>query len=386
MSRQDALPRQPEANLPLRRRDALRQLLHPDQLGASLALKKQPFMRNAGLAGLQAAVAGAIALPLVYLSPWSHLIGFAALGILVALFGRFAPPRSRNFILFQCAVWQTLAVFLMSMAVFLGASTGLQLTVLALACGLFFFVSITGGFGAPGPLIFVFAAGASMADALTFQQVLERTAATAAAAALSWAICATSEALRHHPTPARPFPSDPVQPLGRRLAVAARIVAGTALAALVSHSLGANHPAWAAMGTLAVMQGAHLHINMHRALQRMAGTVVGALLAWGVLVQDPSVWTVIALLLMLQFLTEVIIGTNYGVGQILVTPMALLMTHLAAPDAAGAAMASERVWDTVLGASIGICVAVLFSTLDDRRQLADRQVARRQAGSADTAA
>ena len=50
--------------------------------------------------------------------------------------------------------------------------------------------------------------------------------------------------------------------------------------------------------------------------------------------------------------------------------MALLMTHLAAPHEAGAVMAPERVLDTILGAGVGIVVAVLFSSIDDRRYLA----------------
>lgn len=172
----------------------------------------------------------------------------------------------------------------------------------------------------------------------------------------------------------------PARPVSHRLVAAARIVAGALVAVFASHTLGADHPAWAAMGTLAVMQGTHLHITLHRALQRMAGTVVGALLAWLLLIQEPSVWVLIAALVALQFLTEIIIGANYALGQILVTPMALLMTHLAAPDAAGAAMAPERVLDTVLGASIGICAAVLLSSYDDRRLLAERQAARGSGG------
>lgn len=370
-------PRTPTAAARPRRIDATRQLLDPAHVRDSLVLAPQASLRNSALAGLQAAVAGAIALPLVHLSPWPHLIGFVALGVLVALFGRFAPARRRSGIIARCAVWQTLAVLGLSAAAWLGASTPVQLALLALACGLFFFVSVTGRFGAPGPLIFVFAAGASMADTLTGAQVLERTAATAIAAALSWAICAASEAWRHHPTAERPFPEEPVRPVRRRLIASARIGVGAGLAILASHTLGADHPAWAAMGALAVMQGTHLHISMNRALQRMAGTVVGAVLAWLILVQEPSIWTLIAVLVTLQFATEIVIGTNYALGQMLVTPMALLMTHLAAPDAAGAAMAPERVLDTVLGATIGLCIAVLLSTLDDRRHLAEHVAARR---------
>ncbi len=209
-----------------------------------------------------------------------------------------------------------------------------------------------------------------------WQDVIERTAATAVVAALAMGICALTETFRHQAKPDAPFPSEPVRPLGHRLVAAGRMILGSAIAAFIADAAGAPHPAWAAMGAMAVMQGAHLHISMNRALQRMAGTVVGAGLVWLVLAQAPSVWTVIALIVVLQFTTEMIIGTNYALGQILVTPMALLMSYLAAPGVAGAAMAPERVFDTLLGAGIGIVLAVLCSTLDDRSHLARHHAAR----------
>lgn len=362
--------------LPARRIDAARQLLRRHHLRDSFALNRQPSLRNAVLAGSQAAITMAVALPLVHVSPWSHLIGFAALGALVALFGRFAPQGRRNRILLFSGFWQVLAVLGMSMAAWLGAPLVLQFVLLALACGGFFLAAATSRLGPPGPLIFVFAAGAAMGHVGTLQQVAERAAATAAVAALALAVCALTETLRHPATPERRFPVEPLQPLADRLIAAGRIALGAAVAIFASHAVGAAHPAWAALGALAVMQGPQLHINLSRALQRMAGTAVGALLAWLVLHQAPSVWSLIAVLTALQFATEMIIGTNYALGQILVTPMALLMSHLAAPDAAGAAMAPERVLDTLLGVSIGLVAAVLLSTLDDRRHLARRQLAR----------
>lgn len=261
----------------------------------------------------------------------------------------------------------------MSLVAWLGAPIAVQLALLALGCGAFLFVGLTGGFGPPGALIFVFAAAASMSTDLTLAQVLERTAATAIIAILAWVICAVSEMFRHHPTVDRPLPADPRLPVRHRLAMAARAIIGAGIAVFASHALGAHQPAWAAMGALAVLQGTHLHINMNRALQRTVGTTVGAVLAWLLLIQDPSVWILIAVLVALQILTEVVIGANYALGQVLVTPMALLMTHLAAPQAGGPAMAPERVLDTLLGAVVGICIAVLLSTIDDRRQLAEHQ-------------
>lgn len=63
-------------------------------------------------------------------------------------------------------------------------------------------------------------------------------------------------------------------------------------------------------------------------------------------------------------------------GMVRVMLMALLMTHLVAPDGARAWMASGRALDTLLGAGAGagagagIVIAVLLSTMDDRRRLA----------------
>ena len=365
------------ATLATRRIDAARHLLVPRQVLESLAVATQPSLRNAVLAGLQAALTAAIALPLTCLSPWPHLVGFASLGTLVALFGRFAPQAGRRRVVLQCALWQIFAVLAMSAAACLGAPQAAQLVLLALGCGLFFFVATTGQFGPPGALIFVFAAGAAMGKVDSWHDVAERTAATAIVAALAWVICAVTETHRQVATPDAPFPKEPPRPLGHYLIAAARIALGSAIAAFAAHAAGAAHPAWAAMGTVAVMQGAHLHINMSRALQRMAGTVVGAGGVWLILAQTPSVWTVIAALVLLQFATEVIIGTNYAIGQILVTPMALLMSYLAAAGAAGTAMAPERIFDTVVGASIGIILAVVCSTLDDRVYLAQHHAARR---------
>jgi len=98
-------------------------------------------------------------------------------------------------------------------------------------------------------------------------------------------------------------------------------------------------------------------------------------MVWLILAQAPSVSTVIVVLIVQQLATEVIIGTNYALGQILVTPMALLMSYLAAAGAAGTAIVPERIFDTMVGASVGIFLAVVFSTLDDRIFLAHHHAA-----------
>jgi hypothetical protein len=365
-----------QAGLPTRRRDAVRHLLHTHRFQESVRLGTPPPVRNSALAGLQAALATALCVPLCLFSPWAHLVGFASLGALVALFGRFAPRRSRTGIVLQCAFWQTFAVFAMSATAWLGWPPAAQLVLLAASCGFYLLVCFRHRFGAPGPLIFIFAVGAAMTDTLDLAQVVERTLATALAALVAWLICVASEALRHPPTPELPFPKDPERSLGELGFMAARVAVAALVVVFASHALGLAHPAWAAMGAVAVMQGSHLHISMHRALQRMTGTMVGAAFAWLLLAQQPSVWPILAALALLQIITEIVIGLNYGLGQVFVTPMALLMTHLAAPAAAGASLAPERVADTLLGALLGIAIAVALSSLEDRRQLAHHHQAR----------
>lgn len=378
MSQTEPAPASPADGQPhaTRRMDAARHLLMPHQVRESLALAPQPWLRNGVLAGLQAALAAAIVLPLTLVSPWPHLVGFAALGTLAALFGRFAPQGARSRMILMCALWLTFAVSAMSVAACLGASFTLQLGLLALACGFFFFVATTGQYGPPGALIFVFAAGAAMGHVSSWREVVERGTATGLAAGLAWLICTVTEGFRQQATPEAPFPVEPLRPLDHRLMAAARIALGSGIAAGAAHAMGAAHPAWAALGAVAVMQGTHLHISMNRAVQRLLGTVIGAGLVWLILAAEPSVWTVIVLLVVLQISTEVIIGFNYALGQILVTPMALLMSYLAAPGAVGSAMAPERVLDTLIGASIGIILAVVCSTLDDRIYLAHHHAAR----------
>lgn len=352
------------------RREAARHLLHIDRVEESLQLRQQPSLRNATLAGLQAALTLAIGVPLFALSPWSHLVGFAALGALVALFGRFAPPRRRAGIVLQCAFWQTFAVFAMSATAWLGWPHVAKLALLALSCGFYLLISLRGKFGAPGPLIFIFAVGAALTDSLSFAQVMERTLAVVVTASFAWLICVASEALRQPASAEYPFPDDPHRPLAELLFVAARVATAALIVVFICYALGLRYPAWAAMGAVAVMQGSHLHVSMHRALQRMAGTIVGAVFAWLLLVQEPSLWTIITTLVVLQFLIEVVIGINYAIAQVLVTPMALLMTHLAAPVSSAAAMVPERVIDTLLGAIVGMLIAVTLSSIEDRRMLA----------------
>ena len=354
----------------VRRRDAARLLMSSRQLAESAAVARPQGMRNGVLAGFQAALTVAIALPLVQISPWSHLIGFAALGALVALFGRFAPTARRNRIVLYAALCQISAVAVMSVASFAGLPTMALLLSLAVLGGVYFLISTVKDFGPPGALIFMFAGMAGMSAPDSMEALGLRIAMVVAVALLAVVVCTLTEPLRHKQS----GPSAPVDPVWQRLKplwpAFGRVTAGAALAGWVAYFMGQAHPGWAAMGAVAVLQGIHLHVTLNRAMQRVVGTVVGAVVIWIILSQSPSVWTGIALLFALQWLTEIVIGYNYALGQMFVTPMALLMTYMAAPGRVGAEMAPERIMDTLLGAVIGVVLAVILSSHAERHRLA----------------
>ncbi|TCS38382.1 fusaric acid resistance family protein [Paucimonas lemoignei] len=347
-----------------------RQLFTPEQIQESMALTRPPSIKIASIAGLQAALALLAAIVLTYFSPWTHMIGYPALGALASLFGRYAPVRDRMRIVAICALLLTLAVLIPSLASLAGASATIMVMVLALLAGASTFAVNHLRLGGPGAVIIVFAVGGALAPVESWQAATERAIATAAGGIVAWIVCALTDHMRTVELASLDMPAPPHRSLSHELIAAGRITLGAGIAAFIAHAAGWPHPAWAAIGATAVMQGGHLHVTMNRALQRMAGTIVGAFIVWSILSQSPSFWMLVAAVVIFQFLTEVIIGFNYALGQITVTPMALLMTYLVAPAPTATNMPFERVLDTILGAAIGIVFAVIFSTVDDRAFLA----------------
>ncbi|MEF9999489.1 MAG: FUSC family protein [Comamonas sp.] len=345
-------------------------LLHPQQLQDSLALAPQLSLRIALIAGLQASLAVLAALVLTLLSPWPELVGFPALGALAALFGRFAPLARRRRIVAAAALLLLAAVLFPSLAGLFGASEWALVLVLALVAGASTVAVSRWNIGGPGAVIIVFAAGAALHPVATWQELAARLLATAAGGLIGWLVCSLTDRLRAQEVSALQIPVVRIPPMSHQWIAGARIAVGAAIAALLAWAAGGQHPAWAAIGATAVMQGSHLHVTMSRALQRLGGTVIGACLVWLILAQHPPLWVIVLAVVVFQFLTEVIIGFNYALGQITVTPMALLMTMLASHAPTMGNMPVERVIDTLLGAAVGIALAVLFSSVDDRVHLA----------------
>ncbi|MFF1358370.1 FUSC family protein [Streptomyces sp. NPDC058297] len=139
---------------------------------------------------------------------------------------------------------------------------------------------------------------------------------------------------------------------------AVRMVLGTGIAGGLAVAGGLEHSYWASISAAAVLHSVNLRTTAQRAVQRTLGTVIGLLLALGVLATDPTPVALACVIVLLEFLLEYFVPRNYGLGVVFLTPLALLMSDLAAPAPAG-----ELVADRVLGSVLGIVVGLVCALL-----------------------
>ncbi|ASI70541.1 hypothetical protein BA022_09645 [Diaphorobacter nitroreducens] len=356
----------------------MRQALASARLRESLSLQRPASLRNATIAGAQVALAVILVAGLLHVSPWAQVAGFGGLGALAALFGRFAPLARRRGVVLRAGALLVMPVALLSLLAWSGLGPVAMLLALSGMAGLLASLAHRMQMGAPGAVIFIFAASAAISPVDSALALAGRAGATVLGVAAAWLLCLLTDRLRDlevAPPAATPVQATagarapkPLTP-GYAPVQSARVALCAALAALLAHAAGWAHPAWASIGAVAVLQGAHLPGTVHRGWQRTLGTVVGAGIAWAILSSEPSFWTLLLAVAVLQVLTEAVIGFNYALGQIFVTPMALLMTNMAHHGEA-AEMALSRIFDTTLGAAVGIVLALVLSSLDERVYLA----------------
>lgn len=352
-------------------RHALRLLLAPARLRESLTPTRPPALRNSVVVGIQVAAATLLVTAILHFSPWQHVLGFASLGALAALFGRTLGVPQRRRVVLMAGTLLVAPVAVLSGLAWLGLPPWALLLALAAFSGVIASLAHRMQTGVPGAVIFIFAASAALQPVDSAALLLQRSAATALGVLAALLLCRLTDHLRTAPAAA---PS-PLQHLAHKVVghvhpgyaprQAVRVALCAALASGLAYAAGWSHPAWAAIGAVAVQQGAHLPGTAHRAWQRTLGTMVGAAMAWALLSSPPSLWTLLLTVALLQICTEVCMGVNYALGQVFVTPMALLMTTLAAPGEAND-MAVARIFDTALGAGVGIVLAWAFSSVDER--------------------
>ncbi|MER7486291.1 FUSC family protein [Streptomyces sp. NPDC126497] len=152
-------------------------------------------------------------------------------------------------------------------------------------------------------------------------------------------------------------PRSPWAGLGPLTPVAVRTALGCALAGYASLALGIGRPYWALV-TAASLYQVNIALTWSRAVQRVVGNLAGVLL-FAVLVPVAHLGPLALVLccLLCNFGAEALIGRNYWLGTVCVTPLALLVTEFAGHQRPGD-LITERVADTVVGALVGFAAAL----------------------------
>ncbi|MFJ9627088.1 FUSC family protein [Streptomyces sp. NPDC101175] len=153
----------------------------------------------------------------------------------------------------------------------------------------------------------------------------------------------------------------PARPLWTRLtpltALVLRTAIGCALAGYASLALGVGRPYWALV-TAASLYQANISLTWGRGVQRVVGNLAGVLVFAAVAPLAHARPVVLVLCcLAFNFGAEALIGRNYWLGSVCVTPMALLITEFARTQQPGE-LITQRVVDTLVGALVGLVAAV----------------------------
>ena len=124
---------------------------------------------------------------------------------------------------------------------------------------------------------------------------------------------------------------------------------------LVAQALGLQRAYWVPVSCLAVIAGATLRAVWNKQLQRILGTALGLLLAWGFMALPFNPWLIAAMVMVLTFIIETLVVRHYGVAAVFITPLTLLLAEAAAfGQQSTMAVLQARFVDIVLGSVIGL--------------------------------
>lgn len=288
---------------------------------------------------------------------------YASFGAFAALYGRTDGPRAR--VRMQATAGAILvASMLVGTAVsFLAFPALVSVAVVAALAATVTLFAYRAQWHPPGALFAVFAAGATAsfpATATTFATVL-----IVGGVSVLWSLLVTTVFVLVR----RGSWASPRRPRPRIGPVAWEMTATVGTAALLAGVAGVllvgTHWYWAMVGAVAAVGGAHVTARLIRGVQRLTGTLLGVLIAAGLLALQLPPWLVIVVAVALQAGAELFVGRNYGIAMLFITPLALLMVSLASP-VAPAMLLRDRVVETVIGVAVGTVVAIVSAVLRRR--------------------
>ena len=283
-----------------------------------------------------------------------------------AAFGAFASLYGRNRVGLSRVTLQSSLGLMLTTAVGLGAWVGtsehrvwLAVPVAGVVAGVGSWISDVQEWHPPGPLFLIFGFAAVASIPGSTDHIAIAVLITAASAGFAVTIGSAGSMWRAVTQPRQPrFPRQQVAwaPTARRHI--ARNVAGVLLSGAIATAVGVGHPYWAMVSAVVPLAARDLFPQIVRGVQRVVGTAVGLVVAAALLHFDLPGLALILLVVILQVGAELLIGRNYAVALIVITPLALLMVHVASPTPTGDLLLDRGV-ETVIGVLIGILIGYL---------------------------
>lgn len=130
---------------------------------------------------------------------------------------------------------------------------------------------------------------------------------------------------------------------------------------LVAYLMRLDNPYWVPVSTLAIMHGISRHHVWTRFIQRILGTLLGALLLWLILQLPWSPLGICLLMIGLQIIVEVLVVRNYALAAVFITMMTILLaeSNVALLNSSNELFANRLV-DIVIGSAIGMLGGILL--------------------------
>jgi hypothetical protein len=298
-----------------------------------------------------------VLVPLLVLWSTGHLelAIYATFGAFTSLYGRTHVRLSRARMQATLAVLLTASV---TLGTLVGASSHrswLAVPVAALVAAAGSLLSDAQDWHPPGPLFLVFSFAACASVPSTLGDVPVAAAVAGASALFALGAGAAGAGWRRWTRSAPPSSG----PLHRAsyAAVARRHVlrnaGGVLVAGALATTLGIGHPYWAMVSAAVPLAARDLVPQVVRGVQRVVGTLVGLGVAALLFTIDPTGLVLIVVIVALQATAELLVGRNYALALVAITPLALLMVHLVAPVPSSVLMRDRGV-ETVLGVAVGL--------------------------------
>jgi hypothetical protein len=144
----------------------------------------------------------------------------------------------------------------------------------------------------------------------------------------------------------------------------------------LAQAMQMEKPYWVPVSCLAVIQGMSLRAVWNKQVHRVAGTGIGLLVAWGLLMLPLDKWSISMIMMMLAFVIETAVVRHYGFAVIFITPLTILLAEAATlGQGSAASLIQARFFDTVLGCIVGFIGGICLHS-PRFRDVAGRQMRR----------